>query len=276
MTTMTTETQQVVKPPVAQEKDAKTGGAARGWGSGFSFGRAWVIGRREVLSYFVSPIAYVAMCLFLVAAGFAFAQDFKPGQPAMMRHLFEWMLWFLTLVVPLLCMGSISQEWASGTIETLMTAPVNDAEVVLGKFMGAVSFVLVMLAPTLFYVVLLAATATPRLDVGPVISGYLGMILAGALFVAVSLFCSSITRSQVIAAVSAFAILAVIAILPWVVGSWTMLSGFWRTAVNLAVSARYAEFAKGLIDSGHVLFFLLTTGVFLFLTTKVLESRRWK
>jgi ABC-2 type transport system permease protein len=274
MSTMTTETQQVVvKRPVVGEEGARTG-AERG--GGFSFARAWVIGRREVLSYFVSPIAYVAMFLFLVACGFAFAQDFRPGQPAMMRHLFEWMLWFLTLVVPLLCMGSISQEWASGTIETLMTAPVNDAEVVLGKFMGALSFVLVMLAPTILYVVLLAATATPRLDLGPVISGYLGMILAGALFVAVSLFCSSITRSQVVAAVSAFAILAVIAILPWVVGSWTMLPGFWRGVVNNAVYARYADFAKGVIDTGHLLFFVLTTGVFLFLTTKVLESRRWK
>ena len=247
-----------------------------GWGSGFSFARAWVIARREVLSYFFSPIAYVAMFLFLIAGGFAFPQDFQPGQPAMMRHIFEWMVWFLTLVVPLLCMGSISQEWATGTIETLMTAPVNEAEVVLGKFSGALSFVLVLLAPTLLYVVLLAATATPRLDVGPIFSGYLGMILVGALFVAIGLFCSSMTRSQVVAAVTAFAILAVIAILPWVVGSRTTLPGFWRTVVDQAVYARYTDFAKGVIDSGHLVFFLLTSGVFLFLTIKVLESRRWK
>jgi ABC-2 type transport system permease protein len=274
MTTMTTQTEQVVPQSLPAGGEAKVS-ASRG-GSGFSFGRAIVIGRRELYSYFVSPIAYVAMFLFLVACGFAFVQDFRPGQPAMMRHLFEWMLWFLTLVIPLICMGSISQEWASGTIETLMTAPVNDAEVVLGKFMGSLWFLLVMLAPTLLYVLLLAATATPRLDIGPVFSGYLGMFLAGSLFIAVSLFCSSVTRSQVVAAVSAFAILAVITILPWLVGAWTMLPSFWRGVVNQAVYARYADFSKGVIDTGHVVFFVLTTVVFLFFTTKVLESRRWK
>jgi ABC-2 type transport system permease protein len=235
-----------------------------------------VIARRELLSFFVSPIAYVAMSLFLVACGFAFSQDFKAGQPALMRHVFEWMLWFLAFVVPILCMGSISQELSSGTIETLMTAPVNDGEVVTGKFAGAAGFLLVLLAPTLIYVVLLAITARPRLDFGPVLSGYLGMILAGSLFVAVSLFCSSLTRSQVVAAVSAFAILAVITIIPWLVGAWTMLPGFWRTVVNQAVYARYADFSKGVIDTGHVFFFILSTGAFLFFTTKVLESRRWR
>jgi ABC-2 type transport system permease protein len=240
------------------------------------FSKATVIARRELISYFVSPIAYVAMCLFLVACGFAFAQDFSPGQPALMRHLFEWMLWFLAFVVPILCMGSISQEWASGTIESLMTAPVTDAQVVVGKFLGSLGFVTVLLAPTLVYVVLLLAYAEPKLDIGPVFTGYVGMVFVAALFVAVSLFCSSLTRSQVIAAVSAFAILAVITILPWLVGAWTVLPEFWRKAVNQAVYARYVDFSKGILDTGHVLFFLVTTAVFLFLTTKVLESRRWK
>jgi ABC-2 type transport system permease protein len=268
-----TQTQEVaVSAPTARE--AKSTPSAGG--GGFSFARAMVIARREMLSYFVSPIAYVAMFLFLIACGFAFAQDFRPGQPAIMRHVFEWMLWFLAFVVPILCMGAISQEWASGTIETLMTAPVNDGEVVTGKFAGAWGFLMVLLAPTLIYVVILAITARPRLDFGPVFSGYVGMILAGALFVAVSLFCSSLTRSQVVAAVSAFAILAIITILPWLVGAWTMLPGFWRSVVNQAVYARYADFSKGVIDTGHVIFFILSTGAFLFFTTKVLESRRWR
>jgi ABC-2 type transport system permease protein len=238
--------------------------------------RTPVIARRELFSYFVSPIAYVAMFLFLIACGLAFAQDFSPGQPALMRHLFEWMLWFLVFVVPVLCMGSISQEWASGTIETLMTAPVTDAEVVLGKFFGSLGFILVLLAPTLFYVILMAAYATPRLDLGPVVNGYVGMLLAAGLFVAVSLFCSSLTRSQVVAAVSAFAILSVITLLPWLVGSWAVLPDFWRRAANQGVYGRYADFSKGVFDIGHVVFFLVTTGIFLFCTVKVLEFRRWK
>lgn len=261
-----TQTSSTVEQPKAKTATAKKPGF---------LSKAPIIARRELFSYFVSPIAYVAMFLFLIACGFAFAQDFSPGQPALMRHLFEWMLWFLAFVVPILCMGSISQEWASGTMETLMTAPVTDSEVVVGKFLGSTAFVLVLLAPTLIYVVLLKIYAT-SLDLGPVLNGYLGMILAAALFVSVSLFCSSLTRSQVVAAVTAFAILAMITILPWLVGAWTVLPDFWRKVVNQAVYARYADFSKGVLDSGHVVFFLITTGVFLFFTTKVLESRRWK
>ena len=128
----------------------------------------------------------------------------------------------------------------------------------------------------MLYVVLLKIYAAPGLDLGPVFSGYLGMALVAPLFVSVSLFCSSLTRSQVVAAVSAFAILATITILPWLVGSWAVLPEFWRNVTNQAVYARYADFSKGVIDTGHVLFFLVSTAVFLFLTTKVLESRRWK
>ncbi len=270
---MSTATETVnAKPPALPEKTVVPAGRK---GAGFMI-RAMVLARRELLSYFVSPIAYVAMFLFLIASGLAFALDFSPGQPAIMRHLFEWMLWFLTVVVPVLCMGAISQEWASGTIETLMTAPVTDTDVVIGKFVGAAGFLTVLLSPTIIYVIVMACFAQPKLDIGPVFSGYLGMALAGGLFVSVSLFCSSLTRSQVVAAVSAFAILAAITILPWLVGAWAMLPSFWRGVVNQCVYARYADFSKGVIDTGHIAFFLLSTGVFLFLTVKVLESRRWK
>ena len=273
---MSTTTSQPITPtPAGNEAAGAPARASSSSGSGF-FSRALVIGRRELFSYFVSPIAYVAMVLFLLACGFAFYQDFAPGQPAMMRHLFDWMLWFLCFVVPMLCMGSISQEWASGTIETLMTAPVTDTEVVVGKYLGSMGFVLVLMAPTLIYVVLMAIFANPRLDLGPVVSGYLGMIFAGSLFVAVSLFCSSLTRSQMVAAVSAFALLALLTILPWLVGAWATLGDFWRTVVNQAVYARYADFSKGVIDLGHIVFFLVTTAAFLFFTVKALEFRRWK
>jgi len=258
-----------------EQSKAKAGGAAAVRKSGL-LSKAPIIARRELFSYFVSPMAYVAMTLFLLACGFAFYQDFTPGQPALMRHLFDWMLWFLCFVVPMLCMGSISQEWASGTMEMLMTAPVTDSDVVVGKFLGSISFVSVLLAPTFIYVIMMSIFSTSHVDLGPIFSGYLGMILAGSLFVAVSLFCSSLTRSQMVAAVSAFAILAVITIVPWLVGAWATLPDFWRGVVNQAVYARYADFSKGVIDLGHVTFFVLMTAAFLFFTVKVLESRRWK
>jgi ABC-2 type transport system permease protein len=236
--------------------------------------RSPTIARRELASYFHSPMAYVAMALFLLAAGLSFIDDFRPGQPAVLRSIFDWMVWLLVFIIPVLSMGLLAQEWATGTIETLMTAPVEESDVVLGKFLGAFTFLLVLLAPTLLYVVLLEIYASP--DYGPIFSGYLGIMLVGALFLAVGLFCSSLTRSQVVAAVMAAAILAVATIIPWWASGKATLGGFWRKAADQAIMSRYTDFSKGIIDAGNVVFFLAATTVFLFLTVKVMESRRWK
>jgi ABC-2 type transport system permease protein len=236
--------------------------------------RATVIARREIGSYFHSPIAYVAMTLFLVASGISFLNDFEPGQPAALRSIFDWMIWFLVLIVPILSMGLLSQEWATGTIETLMTAPVGETDVVLGKFLGSFGLLVVMLIPTLLYVVMLRIYGHP--DAGPIVSGYLGILLVGALFISVGLFCSSLTRSQIVAAVASAAILVLITIIPWFVGSKAALPKFWRSVIDQAVFKRYTDFSKGVLDLGNIVFFVLTTAVFLFVTVKVLESRRWK
>jgi len=233
-----------------------------------------VIARRELSSYFYSPIAYVAMTLFLLASGFSFIDDFQPGQPAAMRSIFDWMVWLLVFITPVLCMGLLAAEWSSGTVETLMTAPVGETDVVIGKFLGSLGFFLVLILPTLLYVVMLRLYARP--DYGPIFSGYLGIVLVGCLFISVGLFCSSLTRSQVVAAVTAAAILFVITIVPWWARNKTTLTGFWRTAADQGVLSRYGDFSRGIIDTGHVVFFIAATLVFLFLTVKVMESRRWK
>ncbi len=236
--------------------------------------RATVIARRELSSYFYSPIAYVALFLFLCVAGFLFRKDFQPGQPVVMRSIFEWMVWLLVGILPVLCMGLLAQEWATGTIETMMTAPVEEHEVVLGKFLGSFSFFLILLAPTLLYLAMLALHGRP--DYGPIASGYLGLVLVGALFISICLFCSALTRMQLVAAISAWAILLMISLVPWIASGQATLSGFWRKVADQGVMARYTDFSKGVIDTGNLVYFLAATGVFLFLTVKVLESRRWK
>ena len=236
--------------------------------------RAITIARREFLSYLFSPIAYVAMTLFLLVAGILFRKDFEPGQPAAMRTIFDWMVWLLVFIVPLLCMGLLAQEWASGTIESLMTAPVGETDVVLGKFLGSLMLFILLVVPTLFYVVLLRIYSRP--DYGPIFSGYLGILLVGALFIAIGLFCSSLTRSQIVAAVTTSAILFAVTILPWWAAGEATLAGFWRTVADQTVFRRYTDFSKGVIDLGNLVFFIAATAVFLFLTVKVLESRRWK
>ncbi len=236
--------------------------------------RATTIARRELTSYFFSPIAYVAMALFVLASGIFFWDDFQPGQPVEMRHVFDWMVWILVFITPVLGMGLLSQEWTTGTIETLMTAPVNDAEVVVGKWLGAFGFLSVLIAPTVLFVGMLRVYGRP--DLGPIVSGYLGIVLVGMLFTAITLFCSSLTRSQVVAAALSAAILFLVTIVPYEVAGRATLGPFWRGVTEQAVFRRYADFSRGIIDRGSVVFFLVTTAVFLFLTTKVMESRRWK
>jgi ABC-2 type transport system permease protein len=233
-----------------------------------------VIAKRELSSFFYSPIAYVAITLFLVICGFLFRSDFVPGQPVTMRTLFEWMVWLLVFIIPILSMGLLAQEWATGTIETMMTAPVGETQVVLGKFFGALAFIIVLLIPTLAYLIMLAIYGRP--DYATIFSGYLGVLLVSGLFMAVGLFCSSLTRSQVVSAVAAATILFIITILPWWIASSTSIVGFWRNAIEQGVFNRYVDFSKGVIDTGNLIFFLVMTAVFLFLTVKVLESRRWK
>src|SRR5947207_12322032 len=135
--------------------------------------RSIVIAKRELSSYFYSPIAYVAMMLFLLAAGFLFWNDFEPGQPVSMRTIFEWMVWLLVFVIPVLSMGLLAQEWATGTIETMMTAPVGEVEMVLGKFLGLLSFFVVLLIPTLVYLLMLRWYGKP--DYGTIFTGYVGI-----------------------------------------------------------------------------------------------------
>jgi ABC-2 type transport system permease protein len=236
--------------------------------------RAITIARRELGSYFYSPVAYVAMTLFLFVCGCFFWRDFRPGEPAVLRTIFDWMVWLLVFVVPVLCMGLLAQEWASGTIETLMTAPVAETDVVAGKFIGSLGFLAVLLLPTFLYLVMIRLYARP--DYGPIFSGYVGILLVGALFIAIGLFCSSLTRSQVVAAVTAAAILFVVTIVPFWALSDAALPAFWRRVCENAVFNRYSQFSRGVIDTGDLIFFLAATAVFLFLTVKVVESRRWK
>jgi ABC-2 type transport system permease protein len=238
--------------------------------------KAPVIARREINSLFYSPIAYVSMALFLLASGALFWNDFQPGQIAGMRSIFEWMVWLLVFIVPILSMGLMAQEWATGTVETLMTAPVKETDVIVGKFLGALGFFLVLLAPTIIYVIMLAMYSRPTFDAGPIFSGYLGIILVGALFIAIGLFCSSMTRSQVVAAVAAAAILSAVTILPWLISTKAAIPAFWRGLADQLVFRRYTDFSRGIIDTGHLVFFIAATAVFLFLSVKVLESRRWK
>ena len=231
--------------------------------------------RRELSAFFFSPIAYVVLAVFLVVTGIFFVNDnFLPGEEASLRITFgNYLPVILVFIVPMLTMRLLSEEFRSGTIETLMTAPVSEVDVVLGKFLGTLVFYLVMLGTTLLHVVLVAAYGP--LDAGLLASSYFGLILLGGLYISVGLFFSACTRNQVIAVVCSFVLLAIFTFLANYLAQEQ--EGILRVILqHLSLMAHFQDFARGLVDVNNLVFFLTTTGLFLFLTIKALESRRWR
>lgn len=253
--------------------DAVQSSAGHGGGS---LNAIVAITQREMASLFYSPIAYVVGFIFLLLSGYFFvAETLVPGNEASMRFLFEKMAGILVFALPLLTMRAISDEFSSGAIETLMTAPVSDLSVVVGKFTGALAFYFCLLAATLPHVVLLSAYS-PDLVGSTVMTGYLGMILLGATFIAIGIFASSCTRHQLLAATLSMAILAVLTFVVDYGAEYAASAATRKVCAYLNVFGHFGDFSKGILDSKSIIFFLSGTVFFLFLATKVMESRRWR
>jgi ABC-2 type transport system permease protein len=232
------------------------------------------IAHRELASFFRSSIGWVVIALFLLVSGVwvAFA-TLRPGEPASLRVFFGASQWLLLVVAPAISMRLLAEEWRSGTIEPLMASPAGDWAVAFGKYLGAVGFLVVMLFPTLAYVILLAAVSDP--EYGPIITGYLGLILVGMTYIAVGMWMSSLTSNQVIA----FLTTLFFFLLLWLASSEgaRLLGPPWSDALYaVSIGLRVGDFAKGVIDTGHIVFFLAVSLLFIGLTVASLEVRRWR
>ena len=236
--------------------------------------RVIALTQRELAANFLSPVAYVVAALFLITSGYLFMSNtLIEGGEASMRFMLESMAGLLILAIPMLTMRVLSDEFATGTIETLMTAPITDVEVVIGKFLGVLIFYLALLATTVAHVVLLFNYGAD--EVGVVMYGYLGMVLLGGMYVAVGLFASSLTRYQLVAALIGMALLALFTVLVDALASWQ--GGQWRVVLSyINVFHHFKDFSRGILDTKSVVFFLSNTVFFLFLAVKVMESRRWR
>jgi ABC-2 type transport system permease protein len=236
-------------------------------------GKVLTLARRELAGLFFSPQAYVEGAAFLFCSSlWFFLAIFEPGREATLRPLFEGMAFILIFVAPLLTMRLMSEEYRSGTIETLMTAPVTELQVVLGKFLGVAVFYLVFLATTVSLLVLILFYGQP--DMGVAMMGYLGMVLLGLAFLAVGLFSSTVTRHQALAFVVGALILLVFTVgMQWLGFHVPLLSNL---AMKLSAVSYFREFARGVFDTRGVVFFLSLTVAFLLFSVKSLESRRWK
>lgn len=238
---------------------------------------------RELRAYFFSPLAWVVLTFFLLVNGYVFSLIVSflndPGAAGSATPLklffgdtfFFWMV--LLFVTPILTMRLLSEELRSGTIESLMTAPVTEAQVVLGKYLAAFGFYVFLWLPTLAYVVILDRNSA--VDWGPVASGYLGILGIGALFLAAGIFASSFTRSQIIAAISCFALLIFFFALAFLDGlvqdeAWKAVFGYTNLLQHMD------EFGKGIVDTRRIVYYVSTVGLFLFLTSRTLASRKWR
>jgi ABC-2 type transport system permease protein len=251
----------------------------------------WPIFKKELRSYFVSPIAYVVMVMFLAIAGYFFYSSFAffnflgfqaMSNPMMARNLnvTEGVLRplygnlgvILLFIMPLLTMRLFAEEKKQGTIELLLTYPVRDWAAVLAKFTACLAVYLLMLALTALYPVLLVIFARP--EVGPILSGYLGLFLLGAAFIALGALASSLTENQIVAAAISFGALLLFWVLGW--SSQFAGSGAGWLLSHLSLLEHFESFPKGIIATQDVVFYLSFMVFCLFLTLRSLESHRWR
>lgn len=234
----------------------------------------FIIAGKEVRAYFTSPTAYLVAAVFLVVSGLFFASYLTQVQQASMRGFFSNGAFFLLLLAPVLTMRLLAEEQKLGTIELLLTAPVRDAEVVLGKFLASFVILLGMLLLTLYYPLILLWSGDP--DWGPIGTGYLGLLLLGTCYLGIGVLASSLTSNQIVAAVLALGVL----ILFWALSA----AAAFVQAVPLASQAltylslrdHFQDFVNGVIDTRNVVYYLSFLAVTLFIAIRSLETRRWR
>jgi ABC-2 type transport system permease protein len=245
--------------------------------------------RKEFGAYFLSPVAYVVLAVFLAVTGHLFYLTFlqlTASGPRGVEFPMQLMLgdekfWLVYLfIAPLLTMRLFAEERSTGTLEMLMTAPLTDWQVVLSKFAACFAFYLVLWLPTLVYLPVLIGWRWPfeaGIDPRPVAAAYFGLALAGAMFLALGLWVSSLVRSQMVAAlVAMFLSLGFVLIGIWrpEMDTGSML---YRVLFFVSVPLHFdRDFGRGLIDTRHVVLYVSVAALCLFLTVRSLESRRWR
>lgn len=237
--------------------------------------------RRELTACFLSPIAYVIMVVFLAMTGATFLmgvdKNVGTDQP-LSNLLFGSVILWLTVLVPIVSMRLFAEEKRSGTLETLMTAPVTDAEVVLGKYAGALAFILIVTLPAMAHIFVLAAFS-PGIDMvtvdpGAVSCGCLILILIAAFLTSIGLMVSLMAGSQIVAAISCFCVLWICLLAGTIVSTLPIDST--RIAQFISPLVHVDDFSRGSFDTRPLILYLSGTAFVLFTAVRILESRRWK
>jgi ABC-2 type transport system permease protein len=247
--------------------------------------------KKEMRLFFGSPVAYVVFTFFLLISGWFFSQIFlyysdismrsfmQPGMAqslniteSVMRPLFTNMSVVLLFFMPMLTMRLFAEEKKSGTMELLLTYPVRDGEVLAGKFLAAGALYVILLGLTLVYPGLIAYFT--RVEWGPILTGYLGLVLTGATFLAVGVLISSLTENQIVAGFGTFGVLLGL----WIIGWGAEFAGGNLKAVlqYLSITEHMDTFSRGLIDTKDLVYYGSAIALALFLTLSSLDSKRWR
>jgi ABC-2 type transport system permease protein len=258
------------------------------------------IAHKEIRAYFASPIAYVVIGLFallfgvfyyaildwFVKQGMQMAMGMGGGPQSlnvnerMIRPLFQNALVLLLFFLPMITMRTYAEEKRSGTIELLLTSPITDVEILVGKFLGALSLYSAMLAVTLVYLLVLFAFGTPEWK--PIATAYLGLLLFGGCFVSVGMLVSSFTKNQIVAGMMTFVVFLLLWVIDWLASSATGLFGASAGPVveevlnYLSITQHFDDFGKGIVDTKHLIFYVSFITFGLFLTARSVDSERWR
>lgn len=228
-----------------------------------------LIFNKEFKDYFMSPIAYIVIAIFLIVTGWLFFSAFFIYGQAEMRRFFSLLPWLFALVVPVITMRLFSEELNVGSYELLLTLPVTFTDIILGKFLASVAFVVAMLVPTLAYPIFISFLGD--LDWGVVAGSYLGAILMGAAYSAIGLFASSLTRNQIIACIVGMVICTALVLMDM------MLFFFPQSTLGmvsyLSANAHFQNIAKGIVDSRDLLYFFSVMFLGLYATHLVMQEK---
>jgi ABC-2 type transport system permease protein len=247
------------------------------------------IAGKELRSYFASPMAYIIIGLFALLFGWFFyvylSVFVQQSQRMMMmgggnvnvneqmiRGVLQNAAVIILFVMPMITMRTYSEEKRSGTIELLLTSPVTDLEIILGKFLGAMALFAAMLFVTMIDIAILFRLGNPEWR--PVAAGYLGLLLMGGCFIAVGLLISSLTKNQIVAAFITFAVFLMLWVINWLADS----SGPTGRAILsfLSITDHFDDFTRGIIDTKHIVYYVSFITFGLFLTAKSVDSERWR
>lgn len=239
--------------------------------------------KRELSSYFKSPLGYIFLGLFVSYSALMFLFSTVPYQTSDMSNYFVSVCYIFILAVPLITMKMFSEERKQKTDQLWLTAPVKVSSVVMGKFLSALSVLAIGIAVTFIFLVFLALYGNPAVIQS--IIGYIGVLLYGAMLIAMGMLISSLTQNQIISAVITLAAIGIFSIVPTMgidfSGLFDGAFSFVGTALNgmlafIDINARFYDFAKGTLNIVPLVYFISITALFVFLTVCVIERRRWR